>query len=270
MSKPPSPRSLAAKAEVLAALDGDPDPAKLQAALTALARWRAELMHNTVTTQDGAIVQAGPFAGMHYVTGGAKAPHVPRLLGCHDAALHPVLEAILAEAPPLVMDIGCGNGFFATGFAMRLPRSTIWARDKDETARTATKALAEANKVAGRVKIGGALTHADFDICRAQHTLIRCDIGAATTALLDPDRAKGLRRADLLVSFCALAHPTLGDTLAERFADTHLPQVIMPAQAGARLPAWMSSLSDLDQLIAQCEWHDGPTPYVWLTRKNRD
>jgi len=270
MSKPPSPRSVTAKAAVLAALEGDPDPQKLQAALTTLAKWRADLLRNTVTSQDGTSVQSGPFQGMHYASQAPDQPHVPRLLGTHDAALHPTLEAIIAEAPPLVIDIGCGEGFYAIGFALRLPRSTIWARDTNEKSRDATEALATANTVARRVKIGGALTHADFDICRAQHTLILCSLNNATDALLDPDRAKGLRRADLLITLPTSQHPTMHDTLAARFADTHLSTMILRTDVPTMGPAWMQGLSDLDRAIAYCEWHDGPTSWLWLRRKNRD
>lgn len=39
----------------------------------------------------------------------------------------------------------------------------------------------------------GQLTHADFDICRAQDTAIMCDIAGAQDSLLDPKLKNSVR-----------------------------------------------------------------------------
>ena len=182
MSKPPSKRSIATKADILRILDGDPTPDKLNDALSTLAQWRSALLQNTLTAQSGDMVRSGPFAGMLYNTA-PTGRGIARLLGCYEATLAPVLEHIIASAPPLIIDIGCSDGFYSVGLARRLRDATIWARDADPAALEAVHALADLNEVPNQVKTGGKLTHADFDICRAQATTILCDIGGSEEAL---------------------------------------------------------------------------------------
>ncbi len=251
-------------------LDGEPSVAKLNAALRQLAKWRAKLLENTLIAQDGSKVQFGPFKGLDYVTTASEGARVPRLLGCYEATLHPIFEEIIANRPPLVIDVGCAEGFYAVGLALRLPDTTVWARDADEAAQIKCAELADHNGVAGRVKVGGALTHADFDICRAQHTVVICDIEGAEAELMNPDKAKGLRRADILIE----VHETDGEIslleeLERRFAETHNSHRLARFATTESLPEWMEGLSDIDRLLALWEWRSIPTPWLWLTAKHR-
>jgi len=267
MSKPPSPLSIDTKQKVLAMLDGDPTPHKLNAALRHLSKWRVKLLENTLTADYGTTITAGPFAGMTYAVAATEGGHVPRLLGVYEKALIPVIENIIAAAPPLIIDVGCAEGYYAVGLARRLPDSIIWARDNDVAAQDRVAALAEMNDVATRVKVGGQLTHADFDICRAQDTTIICDIEGGEDALLDPDRAKGLRRANILVEVHENIAPGLTARLADRFAQTHHVTELGRAFDSDDLPDWMAGLADLDRLLALWEWRNGPTPWLWMQRK---
>ena len=267
MTKPPSPLSVNAKQHVLALLDGDPTPQRLDAALRHLAKWRAKLLENTLTAQNGTTIMSGPFKDMIYDVPASEGGRVPRLLGAYEKTLIPVIESIIAAAPPLIIDVGCAEGYYAVGLARRMPDSIIWARDTDETAQERAIALAKSNHVSNRVKVGGKLTHADFDICRAQETTVICDIEGGEDALLDPDRAKGLRRANILVEVHENIIPGLTERLAARFADTHHIQEIGRSFDSSDLPDWMAGLSDLDRLLALWEWRNGPTPWLWMQRK---
>ncbi|MEJ6398159.1 class I SAM-dependent methyltransferase [Yoonia sp. 208BN28-4] len=267
--KSPSKLSTATKAEILRLLEGDPDPAKLNAALRYLAKWRSRLLENTLVAQSGTRVMSGPFEGMAYDTPASEGTRIARLLGCYEKSLAPVIEDIIATAPPLIIDVGCAEGFYAVGFATRLPDTIIWARDSNDAAIEKCQTLAETNGVAERVKTGGKLTHADFDICRAQPTTIICDIEGAEEALLDPDRAKGLRRADILVEVHDGMIPGLSDTLTERFEDTHTITRLERAFSSDSLPDWMDGFSDMDRLLALWEWRAGPTPWLWMQAMRR-
>lgn len=265
--KKPSPLSQETKDLVLERLQGEPSPESLNKALYALAQWRARLLENTFDAESGPIVRGGPFEGMSYEAKTSDRCRVPRLMGTYEAALHPVIEEVIATAPPLIIKIGSAEGFYAVGLAMRLHNSIIWARDANETARDKCTALAEANGVAGRVKVGGKLTHADFDICRAQHTMIFCDIAGGEDSLLDPDRAKGLRRADVLVEVHEAHFPGRTERLMERFQPTHHIRLIESRFNSDSLPDWMKGLSDLDRMLALWEWRETPAHWLWMQRK---
>jgi hypothetical protein len=56
-------------------------PNTLNSALRHLAKWRSELVANTVVARDGAVVQSGPFRGMAYPVRASEGSRVARLFG---------------------------------------------------------------------------------------------------------------------------------------------------------------------------------------------
>lgn len=248
-------------------LSGAPDERKLEAALRYLAKWRSEMLTNTMVKRSGTLVLSGPFQGMSYAERATEGAFPARLIGCYEASLTPVIEEIVAKDYRLVVDIGCAEGYYAVGLARRMPATRVLARDASEVAQKSCQQMAKANDVAAQVEVGGLFSHADFDICATVETVVICDIEGAERGLLDPELAPGLIHADILVE----THPGPGipvvDLLKTRFARTHDLQVIGRVIDGAALPAWMDTLSDLDRLLALWEWRAAPTPWIWMVRK---
>ncbi len=248
-------------------LDGPPSVARLEQAFRHLAKWRSELIGNTLLARSGSTVLSGPFKGMEYPVRTVEGSRSARLLGAYEASLAPVIEEIVTKAYPLVIDVGSAEGYYAVGLARRLPKARVLARDANPKAQALCAVLAEANGVADRVEIGGLLDHADFDLCHAQKTLVVCDIEGAEGELLDPVRAPGLRAADILVESHDGKRPGLSHQIVERFRATHHIRVIGRRLDDSGLPDWMEMLSDLDRLVALWEWRSGPTPWLWMVKK---
>lgn len=248
-------------------LRAEPSPEQLNNVLRHLAKWRAKLIHNTVVQKTGHIVKNGPFAGMHYGVGATEGGSVPRLLGGYEAGLAPIIDQIVESAPDLIIDAGCAEGYNAVGLARRIPTATVWARDANRKAITTCNELAKLNGVADRVQTGGILVHGDFDICLRHRTVVICDIEGAEIDLLDPNRAKGLLAADILVECHPHADPHVVEILQTRFAKTHNIQEIGRKIDTGSLPKWMDSSSDLDRLLALWEWRSMATPWLWMTTK---
>lgn len=266
MAEHPTPLTDRIHADLMRLLSGEPSQDALVRAMRLLGKWRAHLIENTVLARDGAFVQSGPFKGMRYDQRASEGARVARLLGCYEAALHPVIEEIVAAAYPLVIDIGSAEGYYAVGLARRMPETQVWARDADEAAQTRCRALAGANGVADRVQVGGLFAHADFDLCTAQPTVVICDIEGAEAELLDPDKAPVLRAADILVEVHEAMRPGLVEALIARFQDTHQITRFDRKLDDSALPDWMTGLSDMDRLIALWEWRGGQTPWLWMKR----
>lgn len=253
---------------VMAAMDGPTDPERLNGALRVLAKWRSQLLLNTIIQRDGTRVQSGPFAGMDYAFATIEGAGSTRLLGCYEAALAPILEVIIARNYHVVIDVGCAEGYYAVGLARRMPQAQIIARDANPAAVQLCAKLAAANNVADRISFGGLMQHQDFDICAKQSTVVICDIEGGEADLLDPSRAKGLRSADILVETHDCLTPGLSTLIYNRFSATHDIQRFDRVMTPTALPDWMHSLSDLDRLLALWEWRMGPTPWLWMTRKD--
>lgn len=248
-------------------LSGPPDVATLTLALRQLAKWRSQIIANTVLARDGTILTHGPFAGMNYQVEASEGAYTARRLGCYEASLAPVIETIIARNSPLIIDIGCAEGYYAVGLARRMPTAHVMARDANPKAQALCAALANANNVATRVHIGGLIGGADLDICTRQRTVIICDIEGAEGELLDPMTAPGLLAADILVEVHESMRPGLLALLTARFQASHTISRIDRKLDDTALPAWMEDLSDMDRLLALWEWRAGPTPWLWMQVK---
>lgn len=264
---PPSPLTIATTDILRRIAAQDPDPAQLAAALRLLAKWRSELISNTLVKRSGTTILSGPFQGMKYATDGAEGTRSSRLLGVYEASLAPVIDTIIARAYPLVIDIGSAEGYYAVGLARRMPATRLMARDESPKAQDLCRALAALNDVADRVEIGGRMDHAGLAICATTPTAIICDIEGAEGDLLDPTAAPALRAADILVEVHEFMAPGLLALLTTRFAPTHTITRIDRQIDASSLPTWMEELSDLDRLIALWEWRGGPTPWLWMQHK---
>jgi len=239
--------------------------AKLTQASRLLAKWRTILLENTLVQKDGENVQSGPFKGMVYAgVTATEGSRLPRLIGYYERTLRPVIDEIISRGYPLVIDVGCAEGYYAVGLAIQMPQTRVWARGTNPKAQANCAKLAALNGVADRIKIGSILTHGDFDICSGQDTIVICDIEGAERELLDPDKAPGLLQADILVESHECDDAGLTETLRKRFAPTHDVETFDRAVDSSVLPPWMESLSDLDRLIALWEWRAGPTPWLWM------
>jgi hypothetical protein len=244
-----------------------PGPARLEAQLRQLAKWRSIVLANTLAAKVGTRIPAGPFAGMDYAVAASEGGRAPRLQGAYEASLHPVIETVIARAYPQVVDIGCAEGYYAVGLALRMPSATVHARDSDPKARELCAALAQANGVAPRVRIGPEVTHTDLALCEAAPTFVLCDIEGAEGALLDPVKAPALAMADILVEVHEGMRPGLLALLTQRFQLTHRITRIDRALRPDLLPDWAEGLSDLDRLLLLWEWRATPTPWLWMERR---
>lgn len=265
---PPSPLTQNVARLLAAAMDGPADPERLNTALRVLAKWRSQILLQTILKRDGTTVQSGPFAGMEYPFAATEGAGASRLLGCYEASLIPVIETIIARPYATVIDVGCAEGYYAVGLARRMPQAQIIARDANPAAVQICAKLAAANGVADRIRIGGLMTHSDFDVCADQPTLVICDIEGGEADLLDPARATGLRHADILVETHDCITSGLSTLIHDRFCVTHDIKRLDRTLNPDALPDWMHGHNDLDRLLALWEWRSGPTPWLWMTRKD--
>lgn len=263
----PSALTLAVVQQAKDILAAAPSAEGLTQTLRLLAKWRAAVIGNTMDQRDGTRVLSGPFKGMDYGVRASEGSRSARLIGAYEASLHPVIEAIIARAPQIIIDIGSAEGYYAVGLARRLPGARVLARDASDTAQALCRALAAANGVADRVEVGGLFAPGDFALCQSAPTVVICDIEGAEDGLLDPVAAPGLAAADILVECHPGMTPGVTARLAARFARSHKVTEIGRKLDDTGLPGWMEELSDLDRLIALWEWRAGPTPWLWMEKR---
>jgi len=169
------------------------------------------------------VVKNGPFAGMRYArTLAAGRIFYPKLLGSYEAELLHHFERVLQTPYSAIVDVGCADGYFAVGLALKKPDVVVYAYDIDPAEREMCAANAAVNSVADRVKIG---TYCDAD------NLLRLDLGDRAFILCDcegferelfPERVVAyLAPHDLLIELHDFIDISICETLLSRFSATH-------------------------------------------------
>jgi precorrin-6B methylase 2 len=173
-------------------------------------------------------VRHGPFIGMQYPeVKSCGSTLVPKILGSYERELHPVIEALCAQPYSEIVDIGCAEGYYAVGLAMRIKTSTVYAFDTNAEAVALCRRMADINGVSDRVITGAfcdaaALTSIPF----TRKALVVCDCEGYEKHLFSDAVVLFLRHYDLLIEVHDGIDIETSVTLRQRFRETHDINVI--------------------------------------------
>lgn len=232
---------------------------QLNNALRLLAKYRSQLIQNTLLQQHGAIVLDGPFSGLHFVEQSAEGCHVPKLLGCYEQELQPFVMSIGERGYTRILNIGCAEGYYAVGLKRLYPHIDILAFDINPAAQETCRRLAAKNNV--DIQVGGLFSPDDFGKYADGKTLVWCDIEGAEAELLDPGKTPVLAGMDLVVELHPVAEGHTASIVPHRFSNTHTITMVFPGGRVPLLPPFLQQLGHLDQLLAVWEWRSAPTPW---------
>ena len=164
-----------------------------------------------------------------------------------------------------IVNIGCGQGYYAIGFARRVSSAKVYAYDIDPAALETCKRLARENGVSDRITFGEAFAGQDFQSFAAQKTLVFCDIEGAEDALLDPSKYPGLLKVSAVVECHDGLKPGVSERLCRRFSASHQIDIVSNRDRSYELPEWIVARGELDCLLATWEYRKSDTP--WLVMK---
>ena len=155
----------------------------------------------------------GPFAGLAYPSAVAVGSTLlPKIVGCYEAELHEVIEEIRTEHYASIVNIGCGEGYYAVGLARLFPEAAVYAFDTSETARNACQRMAQHNRVDDRVHVGGPCGPAELG---------SLPLGDRAVILFTPLVVEGLRDHDVLIETHDFLDIEISERLQQRFEATH-------------------------------------------------
>lgn len=173
-----------------------------------------------------AVVVAGPFQGMRYAeVQSVGSALFPKLLGTYEQELKPAIDQIIGTPYTAIVDIGCAEGYYAVGLAMRFPGIPVFAFDTDPQARYLCSQNALLNGVA--IEVHGLCDRERLlSLPLGHRALIVMDCEGYETRLLDRDVVGSLSHHDFLVEShdCVAIETT--QALLESFRDTHDVQMI--------------------------------------------
>lgn len=199
-----------------------------------------------LSDRDTVAVQGGPFKGLKLAAGSAATAHAAKVLGTYETQLTGWIEAAIAERPPLIVNVGSGEGYYAVGLAMRLPETDCLAFEADPHFRAETQRTAALNQVDGRIRIEGRCTPETLEAALRPGALVVMDCEGGELALLDPACVPSLRDATILVELHEATAPGVTGTLAQRFDPTHAMETIAQAVV---LPVDVPAVAGLPELL---------------------
>lgn len=244
---------------------------QLNNALRLLSKWRSVLIQNTLHQQQDTVVMQGPLRGMDFLRESAEGCHIAKLLGCYEQPLQGYIENAIQNQYTTILNIGCAEGYYAVGMALRMPNTRVLAHDLNPKAQQICAELANKNKVSDRVSVGGLFKPSDFANFSGQKLLLMCDIEGAERELLDPSISPDLKGMDIIVESHECLTNGVTQLLMERFNSTH--NITLVQDDGQRQlhnpPSWFVNLAHLDQLLATWEWRSGPTPWLVMMAKHQ-
>lgn len=211
-------------------------------------------------------VLEGPFKGMKYVDEAFGSAYLPKVIGSYEHELHPLIDEYLRTDFDRFVDFGAAEGYYAIGFALKMPNLKVVTFDISKRARWLQSDLAKRNGVRDRLDIRAEGDPASLNAALegARKPLVVCDCEGYEDALLRPDLAPNLARSTLLVEMHDHDCPGVTERVKSRFAATHTLREIATVD---KPPL------ELLQRVAS-EHHDAFTegrkfPQVWLALEPR-
>ncbi|HEX8742987.1 MAG TPA: hypothetical protein VF712_07625 [Thermoleophilaceae bacterium] len=215
----------------------------------------------------GPAVLHGPFAGLRYPERARAHVHhlTAKLLGAYEEELADLVAAQVARRPPLFVDVGAADGYYAVGFARASAATEVHAYEIDPVARRTLRALARAN--GARVRRHGPANARRLAAHALDGAFVLADCEGAELDVLDGPAVPALARATLLVELHPHGGGDTGGPLRERFEPSHAAREIA---ARRRDPG---AYRELDGAPAELRDHAvdevRPTPTSWLLLEPR-
>jgi hypothetical protein len=217
----------------------------------------------------GLAVRHGPLAGLRYPTGhiGLYVALQAQLLGAFERELHEVLAEQIETPPDLFVNIGCAEGYYAVGMALKVAQLRVLAYDIDPLQQKLVREMAELNGVAERVAVRGECTRAELATLPEGRLLVLSDCEGAELELIDPSKAPPLGGATLIVELHENERPGVREALLRRLRETHeVREIETEARYLGEYPE-LTELEETDRALAVSEFR--AKPMSWLVCRPR-
>ncbi len=182
--------------------------------------WGVHELNRRLREHLGSAVVEGPFSGIKLTDDVFLEQAGPYLLGTYEQELHPWIVELLKGSYSEVWDVGAKFGYYAVGFARRMPDTKVLAFDTDWWARRATQRMALCNGL-NNVELHRACKPETIAKKLPENALIISDCEGYERQLFADATSAALNSATLLVETHDLFVPGVTAFLRERFRDTH-------------------------------------------------
>jgi SAM-dependent methyltransferase len=197
---------------------------------------------------EDARVVSGPFKGMRYPLLEAHCSSLyPKLLGTYEDELHEVLERLMGNRYQTVIDIGCAEGYYAVGIALRLTGTDVFAYDTSAAARRLCTSMSRANNTESRVHIRDFCSSEILaSHCNESRSLVVCDCEGYERVLFDTRFANAYATCDFIIEIHDFIDQQIGSRISDILGPSHqLTRIAALSDASKMQSSWQTKgLSD--------------------------
>jgi hypothetical protein len=213
------------------------------------------------------IILNGIFKGVRYPTLDiTQAALTPKIVGSYEAQLHNILEKIINTPYSDIVDVGCAEGYYAVGFAYKMPKTIVHAFDINEKDLLFCRQMAELNNIRNITfsKLCSPETLVNFNF--NSRGLVFCDCEGYELELFSSQVVQTLanKNVDVLVELHEVIKPGITSELLLRFKETH--DITVLSTTSPRNLGWdgLEALSQEEKDFAVFEHRGGVNKSVFM------
>ncbi|MFH1301100.1 MAG: hypothetical protein ABIK07_08560 [Planctomycetota bacterium] len=172
----------------------------------------------------------------------------PKLIGSYERELHPVIHSLSDRTYSEIINVGCAEGFYAVGFALKYPEAEVYAYDIFPQSQQHCLLMAQLNQCEQRMHIQKFCdTETLLSIPIKSRGLIICDCEGYETELFTAEVIPHLKQCDLLIELHDFVDMHISETIKQRFADTHEITMIQSTDDNEKARTYpIAELADFD------------------------
>lgn len=169
----------------------------------------------------------GPFKGLSFNAGNTGASsNFAKMLGSYESEINAFIETALQNNYANLINIGSDDGYYAIGFAVKMPQLKIYTFDYNKKAWASLQQNAELNGVGDRILQAGLFTAKDLEVfADGQRNLFIVDCEGAEKEIFTKDNLTGLINSDLIIELHLHIHPELENYFRKIFEETHFVEI---------------------------------------------
>jgi len=215
----------------------------------------------------GTKVLAGPFSGMEIplVTEWDDGNFGTKLFGTYEHELRSALMHAIWRRPQVVVNVGCGEGYYAIGLARLVPGAQVYAFDISDSARSVCKEYGTLNEVNNLFIYKGVKTPGELALSETcfGHRLYVVDIEGDEMEILDPEQCPALKHSDIIVECHDFLRANASSIIADRFYATHDVALVWPKLPDFEAFEFLKHFPTVMTVLLVVEKR--PMPTLWLT-----
>lgn len=207
----------------------------------------------------------GPFQGLKYPSLDiTEATLVPKIVGSYESQLHTILQRIFDTPYSDIIDVGCAEGYYAVGFASRMPNTTIHCFDVNESDLNFCRRMAKHNNLNNLIynNLCTQATLINFNF--KGRGLIFSDCEGFELELFTEEVVGKLTNVDVLVELHDNVNPIISSEILMRFQHTHNFQVINNLNVDVAELTGLEQLSEKDKEFAVFEHRGGINKNIFM------